>query len=400
MTGAVDYKQAVILSGGGAYGAYEVGVMKALFTGECPSTGYAFLKPGIFTGTSVGAINAAAMVSYPDVDICSTIRYLESVWLNVIADNPRACGNGVYRYRADPFRYLDTQCVTANPALPFTELADDSAFFAQDWFRRAVNFLISAGDLESRTLQLIDFSSLISSAPLTQTLGDFISLAHIRRSHRKLRVVATNWDTGEVKVFQNSDMTDDLGHQIIRGSAALPGVFPPSNVANEFYVDGGLVMNTPLNCAIQAGGTTLHVIYMDPDVENIPLRKLQSTIDTLDRVYVINFAAKMNQDIKSALWINEGLEAIERANEGSLVSGPEMQAFIRVANQIQQRIKEGAPYKKLTIHRYHPHDDLGGGTLGLLNFNRDRMAALIERGFNDTLNHDCVISRCILPGRS
>ena len=46
---------AVVLSGGGAYGAYEVGVMKALLGGEMKGAGYRPLDPEVFTGTSVGS---------------------------------------------------------------------------------------------------------------------------------------------------------------------------------------------------------------------------------------------------------------------------------------------------------------------------------------------------------
>ena len=56
-------KNAVILSGGGANGAYEVGVLKALFRGESASTNHRPLKPEIFAGTSIGAFNAALIVS-------------------------------------------------------------------------------------------------------------------------------------------------------------------------------------------------------------------------------------------------------------------------------------------------------------------------------------------------
>ena len=51
-------KHAIILSGGGGYGAYEVGVLKALLTGKSPTTGFEPLVPDIMTGTSVGAYNA------------------------------------------------------------------------------------------------------------------------------------------------------------------------------------------------------------------------------------------------------------------------------------------------------------------------------------------------------
>jgi predicted acylesterase/phospholipase RssA len=65
-------RTAVILSGGGATGAYEAGVLKALFTGASPATGYKPLAADVFTGTSVGSFNAAFMVSQPETD--SSVR--------------------------------------------------------------------------------------------------------------------------------------------------------------------------------------------------------------------------------------------------------------------------------------------------------------------------------------
>ncbi len=53
----------------------------------------------------------------------------------------------------------------------------------------------------------------------------------------------------------------------------------------------------------------------------------------------------------------------------------------------------------MTIHRYHPHDDLGGA-LGLFNFDPDQIAALIDRGYTDAARHDCDESQCILPQRA
>lgn len=392
-----DHSKAVVLSGGGAYAAYEVGVMKALFTGECPSTGYTFLNPGVLTGTSGGAMNASIITSYPDADICRLVRYLESVWLDSISNSPRRCGNGVFRFRGDLLRYLDLQCLASNPARPLTELAEDGPFFAQYLFQRGLQFLITSGSLERRTLQLFDLTALVSSEPIKALFREVIALEGIRRSERKLRIVATNWSTGEVVTFSNGDMTDEWGYRIVLGSAAIPGIFPPHYIKGDPYVDGGVLMNTPLNCAIDAGATELHVIYMDPDVQNIPLSRLESTIEVFDRILLITSATKVNEDVDTARWINEGLDVVERAARGGDLRDEELRAFIRVAGQIEQRLRAGTPYRKLTIHRYHPHDDLGGGALGLLNFDRNRITALIERGFTDALNHDCAASHCVLP---
>ena len=121
-------KHAVILSGGGAYGAYEVGVLKAMLTGQMPQTGFVKIDPAIYTGTSVGGINAAVMVSQSGGGIAGpeAIAFLENAWLDIIAETQQTCGNGAYRIRADLFRYLSPRCLT-NPAESLKEIGDDGA---------------------------------------------------------------------------------------------------------------------------------------------------------------------------------------------------------------------------------------------------------------------------------
>lgn len=397
MKRTIDHDAAVVLSGGGAYAAYEVGVMKALFTGECQATNYNFLNPGIMTGTSAGAVNAAILASYPDTDICTLIRFLEDIWINRISSSPERCGNGIVRYRGDLLRFLDTRCFTENPLRVFAETSRDLAFLTQNFYQHALRFVIASGSLENRLLELIDIGAFVTSEPIRSLLPQIISLEGIRRSERKLRIIATNWSRGIVRTFENSEMTDDLGFFIVQASAAIPGIFLPVPIGRDVYVDGGVLMNTPLNCAIETGATTLHVIYLDPDVQNIPLHRLESTIEVFDRFINVTWASKVNEDVDHAREINQGLELLEQAARDSALPNEGIRAFIRVAARIREQSKAGVPYKKLTIHRYHPHDDLGGGALGLLNFDRDRVASLIKRGFDDAVNHDCAASHCVVP---
>jgi predicted acylesterase/phospholipase RssA len=389
-------RSAVILSGGGANGAFEVGAMKALFNGESPATGYTRLDPDIFTGTSVGAYNAAFMASRPETASFAMVGELEKVWLNNIATNPKNCGNGVFRFRGDPLPFFNVECLTNHPLELFTQLAADGAFFAQDWIRRAVNFFQSPGRIEHRTLALFDLSSFVSTEAFRQLIQDTLPLEGIRRSGKVLKIIATNWATGEIRIFAGEDMTDEIGDRVIAGSAAVPGFFPPVEIGGEPYVDGGVVMNTPLKPAIDAGADIIHMIYLDPDVANIPIQALQTTLDTLDRVLTIFFALSINEDIATADWINRGLQVIERAERGDILSDADVRSFIRVADRIQQRLKLSAPYRKITIHRYHPHEDLSG-LLGLLNFDRNRIIGLIERGFKHAAEHECSASGCLLP---
>lgn len=398
----VDETQAVILSGGGGYGAYEVGIMKALLGGEMAGAGYRRIEPGIFTGTSVGSFNAAIMVSQPGVTSGETAEELERIWLNEVASTESRCGNGVFRFRGNLLRLINPACY-ANPLGPFEQLGNDASFVAGSLFSRGINALMTQGGLANRGLQFVDLSALISVEPFREMLQRTIRSQAIYDSVRKLRVVATNWETGEVKTFENKDVAnEEFGPQMIMASAAIPGLFPPVRIGEYLYVDGGTVMNTPLKCALQAGATTMHVVYMDPDVGNIPIRRLMNSMDTFDRVFTVMLATKINEDIETAAWINQGLRSMELATQaGSAkdLSTEDITAFVRVASQIEARMKEGRPYKKLTIHRYHPKDDLGG-PMGMLDFSEESIVRLIARGYEDAVFHDCDQSKCIFPDQA
>ena len=132
MTDSRNPKQGLVLSSGGANGAYAVGVMKALFNGESLATGYQPLNPEVFTGASIGAFNAAFMVSrLEDTDPISAVADLERVWLEEIAQDLVQGKSGALKTRGDPFRLFDPRYVMADPVQPLVELVQDSAFFAR-----------------------------------------------------------------------------------------------------------------------------------------------------------------------------------------------------------------------------------------------------------------------------
>jgi predicted acylesterase/phospholipase RssA len=369
--------------------------MKALFRGQSSATGYTPLDPGVFTGASAGAINAAFMVSQPGIDNGAVVAALERLWVDQIGGT-RGRGNGVYRIRGNPLGYLRQERFPPDPFEALREVTADALFFAREGFRRGVEFLTSSGDLGGRALRLFDLGQLVSDVPIRREMPTLMSYDGIRRSDKVLRVVATNWTTGELREFGNSDMTDEEGSVILSGASAIPGLFEPHAVGGELYVDGSLVMTTPLKPAITAGADVLHVVYLDPDVKQIPLRRLQNTFDVLDRVRVIDWAVRLHEDLATTRWINDGLEVFDRLKAGVSPSNDELDLFVRVAAQIATRLRQGVQYRKLTVHLYRPQDDLGGD-LGVMNFDRDQIIALIERGFRDAANHDCVASKCLCP---
>ncbi len=389
----------LILSGGGAFAAYEIGVLKALFTGSSPATGYRPSDFHVVTGTSSGAFNGAMLVSRWEADPRDAIAAMERVWLHEVASNMGGCNaNGVFRWRGNPLNFFDVQCLFSHPLEFFRDRLLDTAFFTQQFVDRALLFARSRASFDHRLFELFDFSALISNTPFPNLLRRTVQLENIRRSPKVLQIAATNWETGEVKLFGNQDMTEEEGDLIIMGSSAIPGFFSPVLIPPEPYVDGGLLMNTPLSPAIHSGATVLHTIYMDPDVSNIPLSALQTTLGTLQRTFSIAMAAAFNRDIEMAKRINQGLGLLQRGDRSHLAID-QARALVEFATEIVQRHHDMEPYRQLTIHRYHP-SDLLGSTLGILAFERPTVEKLIDRGYRDAVLHDCGASGCVLPEES
>ena len=375
----------VVLSGGGASGAYEVGVLKALLTaGERP------FDPRVFAGTSIGSFNAAFLVSQWDGQGRLAIANLEALWRETLSRPLGGSGraNGMFRFRGSPLDLLDPAAYLPNPLRPLGRLAEDGAFFLFEAMRRISYLGLSPENLLQRAGNLFDVGLLLATEPWEELTGA-IDFSAIRHSTRALRIAATNWQTGELRVFANRDMTNETGPLAIQASSAIPGLLPLVRIGSEPHVDGGVVMNTPLNLAIKAGVDELHAVYLDPAVRAIPTATLGSTLDSAYRQQVISWAKVMNEDIETARWVNRTLRALQLLREDARAKPGEVDWLVGELDV------EGR--KPLTIHRYHPHDDLAGGALGMLNFDRRHVERLIERGFDDARHHDCDESGCVLP---
>ena len=390
MKGAAGRKSGLVLSGGSADSAYAVGVVKALSSGDSPCTGGRPLDPEILTGTSAGAYNAALLTAEAEkAEFAQAVSRLEEAWLEQLADSLTSCGNGVFRLRGYPPEYLQPYCLLTQPFQEASQLLSDTASLALDTALRAVKFGAMSGPVANRLLELVSVEPFIEATPYGESIRKTIDFSVVPQARRQVRVVATNWTTGTLQVFGNRELTPDFGRQEIMASGAVPGVFPPVEIGGQIFVDGLLLMNTPLSLAIKAGADDLYVIYFDPDVQDIPIPTLSSTLDSFYRVLVITFATAINQDVEVAGIINRTILNLRRVLARSLEN--EVQSVLR--NILQ--VKKKKTFRLLNIHLFHPRDDLGG-LLGLLDFDRTRIESLIARGYQDALRHDCAASNCVL----
>jgi predicted acylesterase/phospholipase RssA len=386
----------VVLSGGGADGAYEVGLLKALLSGKASTTGDGPLDPAIFSGTSIGSFNASFLVSRWQQHGVASIGDLERVWIERLAEGPQSCENGGFRYRANPLELINPRCYLPNPLRPFFRLARDGFALTWDGLQRIVHLLQSDAPIEERVLGLFDLSSYIVRQPLEQLVSEVIDFESIRRSDKQLIIAATNWQTGELQYFRNIDMTDKLGPLAILASSAIPGFFPATDVGAIPYVDGGVVMNTPLRPAIGAGANILHVIYMDPEVKNLPLDDINYTVQMMYRMQIITWARTINREIAHDRVINQAVKVLSQVDPKVAAEIADYLIKTQPTSKIATRLQREPGFREIVIHRYHPSEDLGG-VIGFLNLQRNRVESLIDKGFSDGVYHDCIASRCVLP---
>lgn len=225
--------RALVLSGGGARAAYQVGVLKALAE-IWPEDRSPY---DVIVGTSAGAVCAAVLATHAD-DWREGIRRLERVWADFTVDQVFRAG------------------LTAMMGAGFR------------WTLSA----LSGGRFATAPPALFD------NTPLRTLLGNRVDWDAIRKHIasgrlRALALTATTYAGGHHRVFfeasptvpewqgirrAGSRTTLDLDH--LMASAAIPFLFPPVRIGEVFYGDGAMRQMAPLSPAIHLGADRLLVI--------------------------------------------------------------------------------------------------------------------------------------------
>ena len=225
---------ALVLSGGGARGAYEVGVLRYLRERLGVPTNF-----DIITGTSVGAINGAYIAATCDRPRASA-RALQRVWSGLTIDQ-------VYDFGWSQVRALPR--VLFGRRLPKTPhgarvggLVDSSAL------GRLVREQIPWRQL---TRNIADGHLQAFSVTATE-VATGISTVYVQTDQRRL----DPWPASPNEAVVGTGITS--AH--ILASAAIPVLFPAVKIGDQFYVDGALRQNTPLRPALRLGARRMLVI--------------------------------------------------------------------------------------------------------------------------------------------
>lgn len=248
----------LVLSGGGARAAYQVGVLQAITdirkTCGAHSSGNPF---PIITGTSAGAINAAALACGSD-NFDGTLQRIADVWRNFEAEQV---------YRSDSLSMLRSGAT---------------------WMT-----LLSMGWLVAKWHRMKP-RSLLDNSPLNLLLDEMVPLrrlpALVRMGHlQALAVTASSYSSGEHLTFFEGDkrlmswvrsqrraVRDRITHAHLLASSAIPFVFPavPLQIDGhtQYFGDGSMRQSAPIAPAIHLGARRILVVgagrMSEPKSEN------------------------------------------------------------------------------------------------------------------------------------
>jgi NTE family protein len=202
----------LVLQGGGALGAYQAGVFEAL-------SEHGF-TPGWIAGISIGAINGAIIAGNRPED---RIKKLRGFWERVSSGvlGIPLIGDGHHR-------------TLFNEASALSSLA----FGVQGFFTpRFPSPVFMAADGPTSV-------SYYSTEPLAETLSELVDFDYLNRAGPRLSVGAVNIATGNLAFFDKDK--EKLQPEHIMASGALPPGLPAVKIGGDYYWDGGLVSNTPL----------------------------------------------------------------------------------------------------------------------------------------------------------
>ncbi len=217
---------ALLLQGGGALGAYQAGVYQALSE--------ASLQPDWVAGISIGAINAALIAGNAPKDRVARLRtFWERITPMQPVDSIAKLGPASWM-RGELSRGLLTH-LSAGAAI----VTGVPSFFEP---RVPLAWLHPSGSLEA--------TSYYSTARLKTTLEQLIDFDRINSQETRFSVGAVNVTTGNFVYFDNTTHTIRPEH--VMASGALPPAFPAIEIEGEFYWDGGLVSNTPLQWVLES----------------------------------------------------------------------------------------------------------------------------------------------------
>ncbi|MBV8168259.1 MAG: DUF3734 domain-containing protein [Alphaproteobacteria bacterium] len=203
---------ALVFQGGGALGAYQAGVYAALAEVGC--------APNWLSGVSIGAINAAIIAGNAPENRLERMR----AWWDLVS------GRKIWAYTPEGDQFRQLRNLTS---AWMTLMQGQPGFFKPRSLSPWLQPIGSSGA-----------TSYYDSEQLKATLEQLIDFDLLNDGTKRLSIGAVNVRTGNFMYFDT--LHERLGPEHIMASGALPPALPAVRIDGEYYWDGGIVSNTPL----------------------------------------------------------------------------------------------------------------------------------------------------------
>ena len=297
--GQIPTQTVLILQGGGALGAFECGVVKALEEER--------IFPDVVAGVSIGALNGA-----------------------IIAGNPRHATAALEAFWAD--------LAVITPGLPFTDSNRAAAsmktimfgvpnFFKPRWVAPFYN-----------PMELPwNWTSYYDTAPMKGLISKYVDFAALKASPVRLLISAVNVMTAELEVFDS--YVDNLTPDHVLASGSLPPGFPWTVIDGKAYWDGGIVSNSPLDLVMDhCGPDGKRVFIVDLYAGQKPLPA--NMMEVMARRDEIVYSERIRSDLRS----REIVSAYRGLIDEILANvGPDALAKIKERPRYIELMGDGAP---------------------------------------------------------
>ncbi|MDN5752129.1 MAG: patatin-like phospholipase family protein [Nitrosospira sp.] len=369
----------LVLTGGGARAAYQVGVLQAISTMLPEGTRNPF---PVICGTSAGAFNAASL-ALSARNFHEGIRQLSAVWENSHVNQA---------YRSDPIGLLEN---------------------AARWLASLL-----LGGLGKRNAV-----SLLDNSPLAELLERSLPLRGIQRSIETgalyaLGITAWGYTSGQsVTFFQGADRIApwkrerrigiatriEIGH--LMASSAIPLLFPAIRLNREYFGDGSMRQLAPVSPALHLGADRVLVIGVRKPADTQPERVKVDSYPTLAQIggHIMGsiFLDSLDVDLERLQSINDTIRMIPEKNlknndmplrqVESMVISPSVEI-----NRIAERHAHTLPrtirlfYRAIGAMRRD-----GSALLSYVLFEEPFCRELIKLGYEDTMPRSSQILRFI-----
>ncbi len=326
----------LVLSGGGARGAYEVGVLRGVaeVVGGAQSAGPLF---DVVAGTSVGAINGA--------------------WVVANAHRPAHDVQGLCAL----WQALDLREFLRVDLLGLVGV------------RRPLGFWRRAGRAPSDTFG----QSVLDVSALERLVGEHVDFPQLHHNVRSglvhaFVVAALHIGTGLTTLFtelapgaqfkptknpRQRALAEPVEKEHVLASAAIPALFPARRVGRSYFVDGGLRFNTPVAPAIRAGAERLVVVSLRHEA---PTPKTPAGPADVSEQYP-NVTFLLGKVFNALLLdpVAYDLQVLERFNALSQVLDETLSADERAKVDAVIEAARGSPYRRIPTLAFEPSQNIG-----------------------------------------